>query len=49
MRLFYLNNTDNISMSGTENSSTSTGVYQFYIQWWEAMKEEEKPDKKPYR
>ena len=45
MRLFYLNNTDNISMSGTENSSTSTGAYQFYVQWWEATKEDEKPER----
>ena len=45
MRLFYLNNTDNISMSGTKNSSTSTGAYQFYVQWWEAMKEEQRPER----
>lgn len=32
-------------MSGTENSSTSTGAYQFYVQWWEAMKEEQRPER----
>lgn len=34
MRLFYLNNTNNITF-GTENSSASTVAYQCYIQWWE--------------
>lgn len=45
MRLFYLNNTDNISTFGTENSSASTVAYQCYVQWWEATKEEQKPER----